>query len=121
VSPPTLYELQQGLCTFAVVAAISDHVAQRSRSHSAANSVCCINVSTWNICRWLFGRALAQAERPGAGLGPFGEAPVSYFAPEPRLAAGADPDSAARELKQVVAALHREGIEVLLQVRWPSK
>ena len=51
-----------------------------------------------------------------SGLGPFGEAPVSYFAPEPRLAAGTDADAAARELKQVVAALHREGIEVLLQV-----
>ncbi len=70
-----------------------------------------------------FFRSLGNSVRqspPDAGLGPFNEAPVSYFAPEPRLAAGTDPDSAARELKQVIAALHREGIEVLLQVSWPS-
>ena len=59
-----------------------------------------------------------RADRTGhrrSGLGPFGEAPVSYFAPEPRLAAGDGPDAASRELKQLAAALHREGIEVILQ------
>ena len=42
---------------------------------------------------------------------------MSYFAPDPRLAAGDGADAAARELKQVVAALHGEGIEVILQAR----
>jgi hypothetical protein len=42
---------------------------------------------------------------------------VSYFAPDPRLAAGNGADAAARELKQVIQALHGEGIEVILQAR----
>ena len=42
---------------------------------------------------------------------------MSFFAPEPRLAVGADAGAAQRELKALVRALHREGIEVILQVR----
>lgn len=50
------------------------------------------------------------------GDGALGRAPVSYFAPDPTYAVGADPGAPARELRQLVRRLHEEGLEVLLQV-----
>ena len=60
--------------------------------------------------------ATLSESSPYAGLGPFERAPISFFAPDPALAVGADAGAAALELKQLVAALHREDIEVILQV-----
>ena len=50
------------------------------------------------------------------GDGALGRAPVSYFAPDPAYAVGADPGAPVRELRQLVRRLHEEGLEVLLQV-----
>jgi hypothetical protein len=52
----------------------------------------------------------------GRGLGPFGRAPFSFFAPEPDFATGEHPSAAAEELKEVIRGLHKEGIEVYIQV-----
>lgn len=43
--------------------------------------------------------------------------PLSFMAPEVALAAGGDPAAAGAQLKALVSALHREGLEVLLEVR----
>lgn len=43
--------------------------------------------------------------------------PLSFMAPEVGLAAGDDPLAAAPQLKALVAALHKAGLEVLLEVR----
>ncbi len=51
------------------------------------------------------------------GDGALGRAPVSYFAPDPALAVGADPGAAGSELRQLVRRLHEAGLEVLLQAR----
>jgi hypothetical protein len=59
-----------------------------------------------------------RGRRFAAGLGPMGQAPVSFFAPDPRLAVGSAVGAAAVEMKQLVAALHEEGIEVLLEVEY---
>ncbi len=56
----------------------------------------------------------------GQGLGPFGRAPFSFFAPEPDFASGGHPSAAAEELKQVVRGLHKEGIEVYLQASYSA-
>ena len=53
----------------------------------------------------------------GQGLGPFNRAPFSFFAPEPDFATGAHPSAAAQEVKELIRGLHREGVEVYLQVR----
>ena len=52
----------------------------------------------------------------GEGLGPFGRAPFSFFAPEPQLASNEEPENAALEFKTLVRELHAEGIEVYMQV-----
>ena len=59
---------------------------------------------------------LAPVAAHAPGLGLLGRAPVSYFAPDTRLAVGDAPGAAARELKQLVRALHEAGLEVILQV-----
>ena len=51
-----------------------------------------------------------------AGLGPGGQAPLSFFAPEPSLAVGSDPLAPARELRQLVAGLHAADLSVIMQV-----
>jgi hypothetical protein len=43
--------------------------------------------------------------------------PLSFMAPEVALVAGGDPTAASAQLKAVVAALHKAGLEVLLEVR----
>lgn len=50
------------------------------------------------------------------GDGPMGQAPMSFFAPNPTLAVGHSPLAAAQELKHVIKQLHAHGIEVILQV-----
>lgn len=50
------------------------------------------------------------------GDGPMGQAPMSFFAPNPALAVGNHPAAASQELKHVVKQLHAQGIEVILQV-----
>ncbi len=50
------------------------------------------------------------------GDGPMGQAPMSFFAPNPALAAGSHPAAASQELKLVIKQLHAHGIEVILQV-----
>lgn len=52
------------------------------------------------------------------GNGPMGQAPMSFFAPNPSLAAGSGPLAASQELKHVIKQLHLEGIEVILQVEY---
>lgn len=52
----------------------------------------------------------------GAGLGPMGRAPFSFFAPEPNFASDFDPAAAANELKQLIKRLHEEKLEVYFQV-----
>ena len=47
--------------------------------------------------------------------GPVGRSPLSFFAPDPALAAGPDPGA---ELLALVDAAHGRGIEVLLQVEY---
>lgn len=56
----------------------------------------------------------------GAGDGPFGRAPFSFFAPERAWASGSDALAPARELKELVRGLHAKGIEVWLQVSFPA-
>ena len=46
----------------------------------------------------------------------WGYSSVSFFAPKAAYAASAQPDGAAREFKELVKALHRAGIEVILDV-----
>ena len=55
----------------------------------------------------------------GEGDGPMGQAPMSFFAPNPALAVDQSPLAASQELKHVVRELHAHGIEVILQVRCP--
>ena len=50
------------------------------------------------------------------GDGPMGQAPMSFFAPNPALAVGSHPAAASQELKLVIKELHAHGIEVILQV-----
>lgn len=50
------------------------------------------------------------------GDGPMGQAPMSFFAPNPALAVGHSPLAASQELKHVIKQLHAHGIEVILQV-----
>ncbi len=50
------------------------------------------------------------------GNGPMGQAPMSFFAPNPALAVGSHPAAASQELKHVIKELHAHGIEVILQV-----
>ncbi len=50
------------------------------------------------------------------GDGPMGQAPMSFFAPNPALAVGTHPAAASQELKLVIKELHAHGIEVILQV-----
>lgn len=45
-----------------------------------------------------------------------GQAPMSFFAPNPALAVGPSPLAASQELKHVIKQLHAHGIEVILQV-----
>ena len=52
----------------------------------------------------------------GEGDGPMGQAPMSFFAPNPGLAVGSHPLAASQELKQVIKELHAQSIEVILQV-----
>lgn len=52
----------------------------------------------------------------GQGDGPMGQAPMSFFAPNPALAVGHSPLAAAQELKHVIKQLHAQSIEVILQV-----
>lgn len=52
----------------------------------------------------------------GEGGGPMGQAPMSFFAPNPALAVGQSPLAASQELKHVIKQLHAHGIEVILQV-----
>lgn len=59
---------------------------------------------------------LAPVAAHAPGLGLLGRAPVSYFAPDGRLAVERAPGAAARELKTLVRRLHEAGLEVLLQV-----
>lgn len=50
-----------------------------------------------------------------------GRAPISFFAPDPMYAVASADGAAAAELKQLVKALHAEGIEVFLQASiWSS-
>ena len=53
-----------------------------------------------------------------AGDGPMGQAPMSFFAPNPALAVGQSPLAPSQELKHVIRELHAQGIEVILQVRF---
>lgn len=53
----------------------------------------------------------------GAGLGPMGRAPFSFFAPEPSFASCPQPSAAAEELKQLIRGLHEAGLEVYFQVQ----
>ncbi len=46
----------------------------------------------------------------------WGYSSVSFFAPKATYAAGRQPDSAMREFKELVKALHRAGLEVILDV-----
>ena len=57
--------------------------------------------------------------QPGsvAGLGPGGQAPLSFCAPEPSLAVGTDPLAPVRELRQLVDGLHAADLSVVMQVR----
>ena len=58
----------------------------------------------------------------GEGDGPMGQAPMSFFAPNPALAVGRQPLAATQELKHVIKELHAQGIEVILQVSiWQSR
>ncbi len=50
------------------------------------------------------------------GDGPMGQAPMSFFAPNPALAVGSHPAAVSQELKHVIKELHAHGIEVILQV-----
>ena len=50
------------------------------------------------------------------GDGPMGQAPMSFFAPNPALAVGQSPLAAVQELKHVIKQLHAHGIKVILQV-----
>ncbi|KAL0049338.1 hypothetical protein WJX82_011691 [Trebouxia sp. C0006] len=52
------------------------------------------------------------------GNGPMGQAPMSFFAPNPALAVGSHPAAASQELKHVIKELHAHGIEVILQVEY---
>lgn len=63
---------------------------------------------------------LAPIAANAPGLGLLGRAPVSYFAPEPKLAVSQAPGAAGHELKQLVKALHDAEVEVLLQVNPPA-
>lgn len=54
----------------------------------------------------------------GAGLGPFGRAPFSFFAPEPAFASGSNVTAAAEELCRLVHGCHEAGMEVYVQVRF---
>ena len=54
----------------------------------------------------------------GPGLGPFHRAPYSFFAPEVAFASQQGVTAAADELRQLIKDLHKEGIEVYLQVRF---
>ncbi len=46
----------------------------------------------------------------------WGYNPIGFFAPDPRYRAGGEPGDEVRQLKQMVKALHRAGIEVILDV-----
>lgn len=52
------------------------------------------------------------------GVGPTGQAHLSFFAPDPNLAAGETPLAPSQELKQAIKELHAQGIEVILQVEF---
>ena len=52
----------------------------------------------------------------GAGDGPFGRAPFSFYAPELAWTTGPDALAPVRELKELVKGLHAKNIEVWLQV-----
>ncbi len=60
---------------------------------------------------------LAPVTASAAGSGQLGRAPISYFAPDPAFAVGADAGAAARELRQVISGFHSAELEVILQVR----
>lgn len=51
------------------------------------------------------------------GDGPMGQAPMSFFAPNPSLGMGPGPLAASQDLKYVIKQLHLHGIEIILQVR----
>ena len=55
------------------------------------------------------------------GDGPMGQAPMSFFAPNPSLGVGPGPLAASQDLKHVIKQLHLHGIEVILQVRPASR
>lgn len=62
---------------------------------------------------------LTPVHAGGAGLGPFGRAPFSFFAPEPSFASGQDITAPTEELRTLVRELQSRGIEVYLQVSLP--
>ena len=55
------------------------------------------------------------------GDGPMGQAPMSFFAPNPSLGVGPGPLAASQDLKHVIKQLHLHGIEVILQVRTANR
>ena len=54
------------------------------------------------------------------GDGSMGQAPMSFFAPNPALAVGQHAIAASQELKHVIKELHAHDIEVILQVTYSS-
>ena len=72
----------------------------------------------WLCCRGVGATAvlLTPIVMTAVGDGPMGQAPMSFFAPNPALGVSSDPLSASQELKHVIKQLHLQGIEVILQV-----
>eukprot|EP00879_Flechtneria_rotunda_P022431 GHRR01023681.1.p1 GENE.GHRR01023681.1~~GHRR01023681.1.p1 ORF type:complete len:577 (+),score=194.30 GHRR01023681.1:772-2502(+) len=61
----------------------------------------------------------ASSNGTSAGAGnPQVRRPLSFFAPDTRFAAGGNPGDAANQLKELVKAVHKEGIEVLLEAEF---
>lgn len=61
---------------------------------------------------------LTPVSLSGPGMGLFNRAPYSFFAPEVEFASQDHVKAAADEIRQLIRGLHKEGIEVYLQVRW---
>jgi isoamylase len=57
-----------------------------------------------------------EQDAPGTLLNYWGYAPVSFFAPHPAYSSRKDPLGAVDEFRDMVKALHRAGIEVILDV-----
>ncbi|MFO0580689.1 MAG: glycogen debranching protein GlgX [Anaeromyxobacter sp.] len=60
--------------------------------------------------------AFDPQDAPGGRTNYWGYSPVSLFAPHPGYAAGGDPLGALDELRDLVKACHRSGLEVILDV-----